>query len=425
MIGTGYVGLVTGICLAHIGHNVTCVDIDTHKIEMLKKGELPIFEPGLEDLLKVNVSDKRLHFTNDIKQAVQNSQVIFIAVGTPPAKDGNANLTNVFEAAHDIAAALNEYKVIVNKSTVPVGTAEKVSEIIQKNKKSETDFSVVSNPEFLKEGSAIKDIFEGDRIVIGVEDQNAQAIMEQLYKPLSIPVYVTDVKSAEMIKYASNAFLATKISFINEIANVCEKVGADITKVAGGMGLDKRIGASFLNAGLGYGGSCFPKDAKALVETAKQAGYHFKILNAVIEVNDKQKQIMVDKISKYVSKLNNPVVGILGLAFKPNTDDIREAPSLYIIQKLKEQGIKLKAYDPIAMENTKIIIPDITYCSNLYDACRDVDVVVITTEWEEFKNMDLDIVKDSVKTPLIIDGRNIFDPIQMNQKGFKYISIGR
>jgi UDPglucose 6-dehydrogenase len=425
MIGTGYVGLATGTCLAHMGNNVICADIDVSKIEQLNRGEVPIFEPGLEGLIKENLGNKRLKFTSNIRQAIESSTIIFIAVGTPPSKDGSVDLLYVFQAAHDIAASLNGYKIVVDKSTVPVGTAMKVKEIIQKNRGSNVPFSIVSNPEFLKEGSAVKDIFDGDRIVIGVEDKKAEEIMKNLYEPFGIPIYITDIVSAEMIKYASNAFLATKISFINEIANICEKVGADVTEVARGMGTDKRIGTNFLNAGLGYGGSCFPKDVKALVATAKENGYEFKILKAVMKVNENQKKLMVKKVLYHLRKIKNPTVGVLGLTFKPNTDDVREAPSLYIIERLKKKGMRIKAYDPIAISKAKEIVSDIEYCNSLYETCRDVDALLIVTEWDEFKNMNLDEVKDSMKTPMVIDGRNIFDTKAMIQKGFNYISIGR
>ncbi|WHH58354.1 UDP-glucose/GDP-mannose dehydrogenase family protein [Petroclostridium sp. X23] len=425
MIGTGYVGLVTGACLAHVGNKVICADVDISKIEKLNSGEIPIFEPGLEQLIKENLGNQRLEFTYDIKKAIESSTLIFISVGTPPCKDGSADLSYVFQAAHDIAASLNEYKIVVDKSTVPVGTAMKVKEIIQKNKMNHIPFSVVSNPEFLREGSAVRDIFDGDRIVIGVEDKKAQEIMKNLYEPFGVPIYITDIISAEMIKYASNAFLAAKISFINEIANICEKLGADVTAVACGMGMDKRIGPSFLNAGLGYGGSCFPKDVKAVMATAKENKYDFKILDAVMQVNDNQKKIFVQKVLNQLCDIKNPAVGVLGLAFKPHTDDIREAPSLYIIQELRETGIRIKAYDPIAISKTKEVISDIEYCSSLYEACNDVDAVLIVTEWDEFKNMNLDLVKRKMKAPLMIDGRNLFDPKRMAEKGFEYISVGR
>ncbi len=425
MIGTGYVGLVTGTCLAHKGNHVICTDIDKHKIEKLNRCEVPIFEPGLEELIKENVKNKRLEFTHNVKEAIQKSEIIYIAVGTPPCADGSADLCYVYRAAQDIAASLNAYKIIVDKSTVPVGTAMKVQRFIEENSMQKAPFSVVSNPEFLKEGSAIKDIFEGDRIVIGVKDEKAKKIMTKLYEPFNIPIYITDVVSAEMIKYASNAFLATKISFINEIANVCERVGADVTKVAEGMGADKRIGRSFLNAGLGYGGSCFPKDVKALNALAKEANYDFEILNAVMDVNEKQKELMIQKVLGNLEGVKNPNIGVLGLAFKPETDDVREAPALYIIRRLIDKGAKIKAYDPIAMDNAKKILTDIQYCDNIYETFQDVDALLIITEWDEFKEIDLEKGKKLMKTPLVIDGRNIFEPKEMMQKDINYISIGR
>ncbi|MGE5559005.1 MAG: UDP-glucose dehydrogenase family protein [Bacillota bacterium] len=425
MIGTGYVGLVTGTALAAAGHDVICIDIDPVKIEQLNRGEVAIYEPGLEELIRENMEKKRLKFTCGAKQAIQDSSVIFIAVGTPPHEDGGTDLSFVFQAAHDIADALNGYKVVVNKSTVPVGAGMKVKEIIQQNKKKDVPFSVVSNPEFLKEGSAIQDIFEGDRIILGVEDKKAAAIMKTVYAPFDIPVYITDIASAEMIKYASNAFLATKISFINEIANLCEKVGADIDEVARGMGADKRIGMNFLKAGLGYGGSCLPKDVKSLTITAKDAGHDLILLDAVIRVNENQKELMVEKIANSVHGVEAPLIAVLGLAFKPNTDDVRQAPSLYIIEKLMAKGIRLKAYDPKAINNAREIQPDIEYCDDLYETCNGVDASVIVTEWDEFIHMDLSVLKRRMKTPIIIDGRNIFDAEDMIRLGFKYISVGR
>lgn len=424
VIGTGYVGLVTGTCLAHIGYHVICTDIDIHKIEQLNNGILTIFEPGLEKLIQENLSNHRLEFSCDMNQAVEKSTIIFIAVGTPPDMDGGADLSYVFRAAYDIAHALNGYKVIVDKSTVPVGTAMKVKDIIEKNKKNDIPFSVVANPEFLKEGSAIDDVFNADRIVIGVDEDRSKQIMGDLYKPLNLPVFFTDIISAEIIKYASNAFLATKISFINEIANICERLGGDVTKVAQGMGMDRRISPYFLNAGLGYGGSCFPKDVNALLVSSQKIGYDFNILKAVVKVNNEQRERMVEKILNCIKGIENPCIGVLGLAFKPNTDDVREAPSLDIIKKLKERA-KIKAYDPVAMIKAHEVIPDIEYCSNLYKACEGVDALIIVTEWDEFKNIDLDEVRRNVKSPFIIDGRNIFDPRILSDKGFTYISIGR
>ena len=425
IIGTGYVGLVTGACLADIGHKVICSDIDEEKITQLNRGQIPIYEPGLDELVSRNKENKRISFTCNIRKAIENSKVVFIAVGTPPDKSGNADLSFVFQVAHDIAASLNEYKVIVNKSTVSVGTAKKVKEIIMKNRTRDIPFSMVSNPEFLREGSAIKDVFEGDRIVIGVEDDEAAKIMLQLYRPLNLPMQLTDIASAELIKYASNAFLATKISFINELANLCEKVGADITEVAKGMGADSRIGSSFLKAGIGYGGSCFPKDVKAITATAEQFGCELKIIRSAIEVNQKQREIVSQKIVDCIVGIQEPTVALLGLSFKPDTDDIREAPSLYIIEKLTAMGVSIKAYDPIAMEKVKELYPDIEYCKDVYEACLRADAAVFVTEWDEFFDIDFHRLKNNMRQQAIIDARNIFQPEKIRSMGFKYVSIGR
>jgi len=425
IIGTGYVGLVTGACLADIGHKVICSDIDEEKITQLNRGQIPIYEPGLDELVSRNKENKRISFTCNIRKAIENSKVVFIAVGTPPDKSGNADLSFVFQVAHDIAASLNEYKVIVNKSTVPVGTAKKVKEIIMKNRTRDIPFSMVSNPEFLREGSAIKDVFEGDRIVIGVEDDEAAKIMLQLYRPLNLPMQLTDIASAELIKYASNAFLATKISFINELANLCEKVGADITEVAKGMGADSRIGSSFLKAGIGYGGSCFPKDVKAITATAEQFGCELKIIRSAMEVNQKQREIVSQKIVDCIVGIQEPTVALLGLSFKPDTDDIREAPSLYIIEKLTAMGVSIKAYDPIAMEKVKELYPDIEYCKDVYEACLRADAAVFVTEWDEFFDIDFHRLKNNMRQQAIIDARNIFQPEKIRSMGFKYVSIGR
>jgi len=425
IIGTGYVGLVTGACLADIGHKVICSDIDEEKITQLNRGQIPIYEPGLDELVSRNKENKRISFTCNIRKAIENSKVVFIAVGTPPDKSGNADLSFVFQVAHDIAASLNEYKVIVNKSTVSVGTAKKVKEIIMKNRTRDIPFSMVSNPEFLREGSAIKDVFEGDRIVIGVEDDEAAKIMLQLYRPLNLPMQLTDIASAELIKYASNAFLATKISFINELANLCEKVGADITEVAKGMGADSRIGSSFLKAGIGYGGSCFPKDVKAITATAEQFGCELKIIRSAMEVNQKQREIVSQKIVDCIVGIQEPTVALLGLSFKPDTDDIREAPSLYIIEKLTAMGVSIKAYDPIAMEKVKELYPDIEYCKDVYEACLRADAAVFVTEWDEFFDIDFHRLKNNMRQQAIIDARNIFQPEKIRSMGFKYVSIGR
>ena len=427
VIGTGYVGLVAGTCLADLGNDVICVDIDEQKIGQLKKGILPIYEPGLGDLLKRNLSEKRIQFTTDGDEAIRKSEIIFIAVATPTGKSYEADLSIVEAVAKQIGKNLNGYKVIVIKSTVPVGTTSRVKEIIRilnKNK----DFDVVSNPEFLREGEAVNDFTFPDRVVIGVENGNARQIMEKLYAGIARtnhPILFTDIKSAEIIKHASNSFLATKISFINAIANICELAGADVEKVAEGMGLDKRIGRPFLNAGIGYGGFCFPKDAEAFIKISEKLGYDFKLLKATQEINSFQKKNFVKKIEKALWIVKGKTIGILGLAFKPNTDDMRFAPSIDIIRELQREGAKIKAYDHAAEEKAKHILHDIDYYSNPYDAAKDADALIILTEWDEFKKLDLNKLKSIMKHPLIIDGRNIFNPEDVKVHGFAYISIGR
>lgn len=428
VVGTGYVGLVLGTCLANLGNNVICVDIDKKKIEKLKKGIIPIYEPGLKDLIEINTKGERLSFTTSIKEGVENSDVIFITVGTPQGHDGKADLTFVDKVAKDISTNMNNYKVIVNKSTVPVGTAERVKNIIKKNQKKKIDFDVVSNPEFLREGQGIKDFQVPDRIVIGTDSEKAKEIMLRIYKPIertNKPILFTTAKSAELIKYASNSFLATKISFINEIANLCEKVGADVKAVARGMGLDERIGPRFLQAGIGYGGACFPKDVKALVTTGYENGYDFRIITAAEEVNQEQKRSLLPKIKKLIPDLKNKKIAIWGLAFKPKTDDIREAPSLVIIEELQELGAKVKVYDPVAEENAKSILKNTEFAKTPYKALEDCDALIIVTEWDEFRELDKKKIKDLLKHPIIIDGRNIYDPKEMKQLGFKYIGVGR
>ena len=426
VIGTGYVGLVTGCVFSDLGNEVICVDKDPAKIEMLERGEMPIYEPGLEELVKRNVDDKRLYFTRDLAHAVEHSDVVFICVGTPPLPNGDPDMSYIQGAAKEVAGSLNRYKVIVNKSTVPVGTGNMVREIIETNRKRNVDFDVVSNPEFLREGSAIKDTLEPDRIVIGAPNQVVAMKILELYAPLERPMLITDVASAEMIKYASNAFLATKISFINSIANVCDKVGADVIQVIKGMGYDHRIGAAFLNAGLGYGGSCFPKDTSALARTAEKHGVPSPILQAVMDVNKDQPFRFVDRMREAMGgSFKDKTVGVLGLAFKPNTDDMRDAKSVDIIAKLLEEGASVKAYDPIAIENTQKIFPDICYAKNAYEAAEEADVLLIVTEWNEFKLLNMERVKSLMKTPLLFDGRNIYDPLRLRRLGFEYHCIGR
>ncbi len=426
VIGTGYVGLVTGCVFSDLGNEVICVDKDADKVAMLQRGEMPIYEPGLEELVKRNVEDRRLTFTGNITEAVEHSDVVFICVGTPPLDNGDPDMSFVQEVAKSIAGALNRYKVIVNKSTVPVGTGNMVREIIETNRRRNVDFDVVSNPEFLREGSAIKDTLEPDRIVIGASNQVVAMKILELYAPLERPMLITDVASAEMIKYASNAFLATKISFINSVANICDVVGADVLQVIKGMGFDHRIGAAFLNAGLGYGGSCFPKDSSALLRTAEKHGYDFKLLSAVIDVNKEQATRFVDRMRIAMGgSFEGKTVGVLGLAFKPNTDDMRDAKSVEIITTLLAEGAQVKTYDPIAMDNTRRIFPQICYAQNAYGAAEDADLLVIVTEWNEFKLLNMERIKTLMKTPVLFDGRNIYDPVKLRRLGFEYQCIGR
>jgi len=425
VIGTGYVGLVTGVVFSDLGNEVICVDNDEKKIETLKKGIPTIYEPGLEEMMHRNMQDGRLLFSDDISEGVRKSEVIFIAVGTPPRDNGETDLSYVEDVAREIAANIDRYKIIVNKSTVPAGTGDFVREIIEKNKKWNVDFDVVSNPEFLKEGSAINDTLYPERIVIGAPNQHVAMKLLELYAPLERPMLITDVASAEMIKYASNAFLATKISFINSIANICEKAGADITLVAKGMGYDSRIGSSFLQAGLGFGGSCFPKDSQSLVHTAKKFGEDFNILQEVIKENDRRVSRFVERIAERYDTMENKLFGILGLAFKPNTDDLRDAKSIEIINILLEKKAKVKVYDPVAMENAKKILQGVKYCKNPYEVAEGADGLIIITEWNEFKYLNLDKIKEIMKTPIIFDGRNIYDPNNLKRLGFRYISIGR
>jgi UDPglucose 6-dehydrogenase len=426
VVGTGYVGLVTGCVFSDLGNEVICVDNNADKVAMLERGEMPIYEPGLEELVKRNVDDRRLFFTTDLNHAVEHSDVVFICVGTPPKPSGDPDMQYVEAVAKGIAGALNRYKVIVNKSTVPVGTGNLVREIIETNRRRNVEFDVVSNPEFLREGSAIKDTLEPDRIVIGAPNKVVAMKILELYAPLERPMIITDVASAEMIKYASNAFLATKISFANSIANICDEVGADVIEVIKGMGKDSRIGSAFLNAGLGYGGSCFPKDSSALVHTAEKAGYDFKLLKAVMDVNKEQPIRFVDRLRDAIGgSFADKTVGILGLAFKPNTDDMRDAKSVEIITQLLSEGATVKAYDPISMENTQHIFPDICYAKNAYEVAEEADVLVIVTEWNEFKLLNMERIKSVMNRALIFDGRNIYDPLQLRRMGFEYHSVGR
>lgn len=428
VIGTGYVGIVAGTCLAEMGNDVICVDNNKEKLQQLSQGIVPIYEPGLEELIKVNVSENRLTFTDDLNFAVKNSLICFIAVGTPQSDDGSCNLTSVFKVAESIAKSMDEYKVIVNKSTVPVGTAEKVREVISSITKH--SFDVVSNPEFLKQGAAIEDFLKPDRVIIGSESQKATEIMQEVYSPFlrtGNPIIIIDVKSAEMSKYAANSFLAAKISFINEIANICEKVGADIEQVRVGMSTDKRIGSQFLFPGLGYGGSCFPKDVKALINVAKENDFNTEILNAVDNVNKNQRLIFIDKILDYFgNSISGKTFAVWGLAFKPRTNDMREAPAITIINKLIEKGAKIKAYDPKAIEEAKKIIGDkIEYAKSNYDALDNADALLLLTEWNEFRRPDFDKIKEKLKNPVIFDGRNQYNPKRLKQRGFTYICVGK
>ncbi|MFH1848179.1 MAG: UDP-glucose/GDP-mannose dehydrogenase family protein [Candidatus Omnitrophota bacterium] len=425
IVGTGYVGLVTGTCFASLGNEVICIDNDKSKIASLKKGSVPIFEPGLKELVKKNMKEGRLSFSASIKDGIRESVIIFIAVGTPPKDSGEADLTYVENVAKEIARNMRSYKLIVEKSTVPVETGEWVKHTVKINNKYKVKFDVASNPEFLREGSAIDDFMAPDRVVIGVETKRAKDLLTKLYKPLNAPIVVTDIKSAELIKHASNSFLATKISFINAVANVCEKSGADVEKVAEGMGLDKRIGKSFLNAGIGFGGSCFPKDLAAFINISEKLGCGLDLLRKVEKVNEEQRRIFVQKIEKNLWILKGKTVGVLGLSFKPNTDDIRSAPSLYIIDALQAEGVRVKVYDPQAMEKAGDILRDVKFCRDPYETAKGADCLAIVTEWNEFKQLDFKRIKKSMKHALIIDGRNIYDPKAMKKAGFKYICMGR
>ena len=428
VIGTGYVGLVVGACLAEMGNNVICVDNDIQKLEKLKKGIIPIYEPGLEELIIANVNENRLQFTNDTDYAVKESLVCFIAVGTPQGDDGAADLSSVYTVAEQIGKAMNKYTVIVDKSTVPVGTAEKVTQIISKN--TTFEFDVVSNPEFLKQGAAVDDFLRPDRVVIGANSQRSTEIMQELYSPFlrtGNPVIMMDVKSAEMTKYAANSFLAVKISFANEIANICEKVGADAEMVRIGMCSDNRIGTRFLFPGLGYGGSCFPKDVKAMISTAKNFGCGHQLLQAADDVNKRQRELFIEKITnKYGKDLSNLIFGVWGLAFKPGTNDMREAPAITIINALLAKGAKIQAYDPKAFDSAKAIFQDkITYAQNSYEALKDADCMLLMTEWNEFRRPDFDKIKGLMKSHVIFDGRNIYSPKRMAERGFEYYCIGK
>ena len=425
VVGTGYVGLVTGVTLSEIGHHVTCIDIDDVKVEKMKRGTSPIYEPGLSELMKKNIGAGRLSFTTSYEEGFNDARVIYIAVGTPENKDGSANLQYVEQVATTIALTAKQDTIVVTKSTVPVGTNDRLQRIIDHTKLYHISIEVVSNPEFLREGSAIFDSFNGDRIVIGASSEKAAAVLEEVNRPFNIPIYKTDIRSAEMIKYASNAFLATKISFINEIANICERVGADVEKVAVGMGLDKRIGPAFLKAGIGYGGSCFPKDTKALIQIAGNVEYDFELLKGVVKVNKEQQRKVLNLLYERLPQVREKKIAVLGLAFKPNTDDMREAPSIPIINELIKAGAQIFAYDPIAVENAKKVLSSkVHFAENVESAVEKADAVLILTEWNEIINVDFSIF-NSMKDPIVIDGRNCFNLNEISKYAVEYLSIGR
>lgn len=428
VIGTGYVGLVTGACFAEFGVDVTCVDVDEDKIERLLKGVMPIYEPGLEQLVSKNSQAGRLRFTTDVRQAVEQALVIFLAVGTPPKPDGSPDLSFVESAAASIADYMNGYKVVVTKSTVPIGTGEHIRELISERKKTRANFGVVSNPEFLREGAAINDFMRPDRVVIGSRDEEAIAIMKDLYRPLYLieaPIVITSLEAAELTKYAANAFLATKVSFINEIANLCEKIGCDVHDVARAIGMDKRIGSKFLHPGPGFGGSCFPKDTRALASVARHFDSASLIVDAVIEVNQRQGQKMLTKIRDLVGSLKGKTVAVLGLAFKPETDDMREAPAVGIIRSLLEDGASVRAYDPVSKSEAMKLLPEVAYADDEYAAVKDADALVLVTEWNQFRALDMTRIRDLMKTPKVADLRNIYEPEDMRELGFEYVGVGR
>lgn len=431
IVGTGYVGLVSGTCFAEMGAHVTCVDVDAQKIQKLKDGIMPIYEPGLEELVKRNVGFERLKFTTDLTEVLDDVEVVFSAVGTPPDEDGSADLKYVLAVAHQFGQNINKYTILVTKSTVPVGTAKKVKAAIQEEldkRGVDVPFDVASNPEFLKEGAAIKDFMSPDRVVVGTESEKAKEVMTRLYRPLMLQnfrVIFMDIPSAEMTKYAANAMLATRISFMNDIANLCERVGANVDSVRKGIGTDTRIGSKFLYAGCGYGGSCFPKDVKALVHTGMDNDYHMEVIEAVERVNEKQKSIVYDKIIKAVGNVKGKTIAIIGLAFKPETDDMREAPALVVIDKLLKDGATVRVFDPVAMDECKRRIGDVvTYCKNMYDAADGADVFALMTEWHQFRMPSWNVVKKVMTDNVVVDGRNIYDRQELEEHGFVYTRIG-
>ena len=425
VIGTGYVGLVTGTCFADLGNNVIGVDINRERVEALERGEMPIYEPGLAEMVERNMAAGRLKFTTSYEEGLQDAEFVFICVGTPEGVDGEADLQYVRSAAEKIASLMERPLIIINKSTVPVGTGDWVADIVRHAQPEPIDFSVVSCPEFLREGAAISDFMHPDRTVLGSTDQKAAEAVAQLYLPLRAPIVMTDLRTAEMIKYASNAFLATRISFINEISIICEKLGADVIEVAQGMGFDKRIGHHFLQAGVGYGGSCFPKDVKALAYMAQTHGMHPQLLHAVMDINQFQRKHVILKLHDLLGSVSGKTIGLLGLAFKENTDDIRESPALDIARYLIEQGATVRAYDPVAMENSARAFPQIVMCSNAYEVADGVDALVVATPWNEFKQLDMDRIVGRMKQPILVDGRNMYEPEKMREIGFKYRAVGR
>ncbi|MBI3978996.1 MAG: UDP-glucose/GDP-mannose dehydrogenase family protein [Chloroflexi bacterium] len=425
VIGVGYVGLVTGTCFADLGNQVVCVNTNTQKAADLNQGILPLFEPGLEELVRRNLAAGRLHFTTDYAEGLCEADFAFIAVGTPSGVNGEADLRHVRQAAERIAETMRRPLIIVNKSTVPIGSGDWVAGIVEQHQPQSIPFWVVSNPEFLREGSGVHDFMNPDRVVLGSTDRIAAERVAELHGPLRCPAVITDLRTAEMIKYASNAFLATKISFINEMASICERLGADVKEVARGMGLDKRIGSAFLDAGVGWGGSCFPKDVKALEHMAAMHGCHPQMLRAVMEINRDQRRRLVQKVRDALGSLNGAAVGILGLSFKPNTDDMREAPSLDVIHLLQVEGARVRAYDPVAGRNAARSLPDVTLCQTPYEVARDAEALIVLTEWNEFKQLDLDQVRGLMRRPIVVDGRNIYDPARMAELGFMYVGVGR
>jgi UDPglucose 6-dehydrogenase len=425
IIGTGYVGLVTGACFAEVGHEVVCVDNDAAKIKLLKGGGIPIYEPGLEELVKKNTVAGRLSFTASTAEGVQKSDVIFIAVPTPPQPDGSVDLSFIERVARDIAAAMSDYKIVVDKSTVPVKTGEKVAETIKRYCPAKVDFDVVSNPEFLREGFAVGDLMKPDRVVIGTRSSRPVAVMKEIYAPFNAPIVVTDINSAELIKHASNSFLALKISYINAIATICETAGANVQEVAAGMGLDERIGRRFLNAGIGFGGSCFPKDLSAFIKIAEQIGCDFRLLKEVQRINAEQMDRFVKKITETLWVLKDKKIGVLGLAFKQNTDDVRMSPAIELCQRLQKEGATLRVHDPKAMDKAKAILKDVTYVDDLNAVADGCDALVVATEWDEFKKLDLDRARKSLTHPIMFDGRNLFDRGEMERLGWIYKSVGR